>query len=214
MSDADVDTGREGRGPRSGPLLPRPQALRSRLAGLAIVAVAGCLAPAGGAAAREPSVAPDQLLPAHFLGVVRLRDTDGGAVALRVGQGAAQRTVPIFIGPVEAAAIGRLQRGERPHRPLTHELLSDLFPATGLELRRVVIDDLRDGIFYATLEVAAGAATVWVDARPSDGIALALARGAPLFVGPRVAASEPGPGDPSAEETPAAQPVAQRLRVP
>jgi bifunctional DNase/RNase len=55
---------------------------------------------------------------------------------------------------------------------------------------------------------------VWVDARPSDGIALALARGAPLFVGPRVAASEPGPGDPSAEETPAAQPVAQRLRVP
>lgn len=166
-------------------------------AALSLVALITLLVTAPPAAAREPSVPLDRLLPAEFLGVVRLRDGDSGAVALRVGaEPSQQRTVPIFIGPTEAAAIARQQRGERPHRPLTHELLADLFPATGLLLRRVVIDDLRDGTFFATLEVAVGERTVWIDARPSDGIALALARKAPIYVGPRVAASEPDPIDP------------------
>lgn len=174
----------------------RPRDRRCNVA-LALGAWAALLVTAPPACAREPSVPLERLLPAEFLGVVRLRDGDTGAVALRVGATPAQqRTVPIFIGPTEAAAIGRQQRGERPPRPLTHELLADLFPATGLELRRVVIDDLRDGTFFATLEVAVGDRTVWIDARPSDGIALALARKAPIFVGPRVAESEPDPVDP------------------
>jgi bifunctional DNase/RNase len=140
------------------------------------------------AGAREPSVPLSQLQPARFVGVIALPDGDGAAVALRVGQGEAERIVPIFVGMVEAAAIARAEQGIEPPRPLTHELLTDVLVATGANLLRVVIDDLRDGVFHATLEFSVGnrPGSVWVDARPSDGLALAVGRAVPILLGPRV----------------------------
>ena len=154
--------------------------------GLVLLAVTALATPL--ADAREPSVPLAQLQPARFAGVIALPGGDGAAVALRVGDGEAERIVPIFIGPVEAAAIARAERGVRPPRPLTHELLADVLAATGARLQRVVIDDLRDGTFHATLELRVGGArrSVWVDARPSDGLALAIGREVPILLGPRV----------------------------
>jgi bifunctional DNase/RNase len=158
--------------------------------------------------AREPNVPLAQLQPARFAGVVALPGGQGAAVALRVVDGGAERVVPIFIGPVEAAAIARAERGVQPPRPLTHELLSQVLAATGASLRRVVIDDLRDGVYYATLELRVGSppASVWVDARPSDALALAVARGVPILLGPRVVDAAVDPNAPLPAPPPGARP--------
>lgn len=142
--------------------------------------------------AREPVVAADDLVPAQYVGVARVPGGDGAAVALSVDEGAT--VVPIFIGLVEAAAIVRAERGLRPPRPMTHELLTDLLTAAGGTLVQVVIDDLREGVYYATVQLRVhGARLVWVDARPSDALALALRHAVPIRLGPAVVASAPDP---------------------
>lgn len=143
------------------------------------------------AAAREPVVAIDRLQRAEFVGVVLMPDGEGAAVGLRIIDG--DRVVPIFIGPVEAAAIARAERGVRPVRPLTHELLGDVMTAAGAAIRRVVIDDVRDGVYYATMEIRANGrgAGIWVDARPSDSLALALRYDVPILLAPSVIDSAP-----------------------
>lgn len=164
----------------------------SRLA-LAVIPFVVVLAWSQSATAREPTVPISQLQQAEYVGVALLPGGDGAAVALSVGKDDERRVVPIFIGPMEAAAIARVERGLRPPRPLTHELLGDIMSASGLNLRRIVIDDLRDGVFHATLEIRANGAdeSIWVDARPSDSLALALAQDAPILLGPSVVESAP-----------------------
>lgn len=90
-------------------------------------------------------------------------------VLLREVEG--ERYLPIWIGAVEASAIAFAQQGVESPRPLTHELLQRIIDALGDELTLVQIDDVDDGVFYATLTFASGAT---VSARPSDSIALAL----------------------------------------
>jgi len=84
------------------------------------------------------------------------------------------RYLPIWIGAVEASAIAFAQQGEATPRPLTHELLQRVIESLGDELTTVQIDDVSDGVFYATLVFSSGAT---VSARPSDSIALALRMG-------------------------------------
>ena len=181
---------------------------RPWLAGTMLAAAAWVAAPPA-AEARKPSVPMAELQPAQYAGVMLLPGGDSAAVALRIGSGDAERIVPIFIGPVEAAAIARVERGIKPPRPLTHELLGDILAATGARLQRVVIDDLRDGVFHATLELRVGsaAASVWVDARPSDGLALAVGRDVPILLGPRVIDAS---HDPNAPAPPASAPRGPR----
>jgi bifunctional DNase/RNase len=86
--------------------------------------------------------------------------------------------VPIWIGPSEAAAIAMVQQGVVPDRPMTHDLFASTLRALGIELHDVRITDLVGGVFMAELRLGATA----VGARPSDGIALALRMGAPVYV--------------------------------
>ncbi|HJR90264.1 MAG TPA: bifunctional nuclease family protein [Aeromicrobium sp.] len=85
-----------------------------------------------------------------------------------------ERYLPIWIGAVEASAIAFAQQGESTPRPLTHELLQRVIESLGEQLTLVQIDDVSDGVFYATLVFSSGAT---VSARPSDSIALALRMG-------------------------------------
>jgi bifunctional DNase/RNase len=169
--------------------------LHLRFTAVAAVALAqGIALPA---AAREPVVEAGRLQVAQYVGVAPVPGGDGAAVALAVDDGA--KVVPIFIGPVEAAAIDRAERGLRPPRPLTHELMADLLAAAGGAVDRVVIDDLRDGVYYATVSLRRhGGDRVWVDARPSDALALALRQRVPILLGPAVVASAADPGLPPA----------------
>ena len=100
-------------------------------------------------------------------------------VLLREVEG--DRYLPIWIGAVEASAIAFAQQGELTPRPLTHELLQRIIEALGDDLTTVQIDDVADGVFYATLVFTSGAT---VSARPSDSIALAIR------MGTRIEASE------------------------
>ena len=102
--------------------------------------------------------------------LVLLREVDG------------ERILPIWIGPAEAAAIAYAQQGVVPPRPLTHDLMRDVVSALGKSLSQVRITELRDGIFYAVLDlVGEPASRVEVSARPSDAIALALRTGSPIY---------------------------------
>jgi len=94
------------------------------------------------------------------------------------------RTLTIVIGYNEVQAIDRFVKDQRPPRPLTHDLVSNLIEASGCRVDRVDITELRNGTFYAMIRLERPDGTVAeVDARPSDAVALATALKAPIFVG-------------------------------
>ena len=102
----------------------------------------------------------------------------GGAYALILREVEGNRRLPIIIGQAEAQSIALEMEGIKPPRPLTHDLMKNIIAAFGAELTDVVIDDLRDGTFYAKLNID----NQMIDSRPSDAIALAVRYGAQIFV--------------------------------
>ncbi len=92
------------------------------------------------------------------------------------------RVLPIWIGPPEAMAIQRLIQQEAFPRPLTHDLIALVIEGLKAKVSRIVISDLREGTFYATLFIERDAQVLAIDARPSDTIAIALRTKAPVFV--------------------------------
>jgi bifunctional DNase/RNase len=93
-----------------------------------------------------------------------------------------ERVLPIWVGIFEANAIQLQMEGVQTPRPMTHDLLKTVIDELGGHLERIVVCDLRDNTFYATLHVLSPAGPRVVDARPSDAIALALRTGARIFV--------------------------------
>jgi bifunctional DNase/RNase len=118
----------------------------------------------------EMSIKGLMIDPVTNMPIVILRDADN------------QRALPIWVGPVEANAIALQIENVSPQRPMTHDLLRTLLVELGTTLVRVVIADLREGTFYAYLELSRRGETIFVDARPSDAIALSLRAKAPVFV--------------------------------
>lgn len=91
--------------------------------------------------------------------------------------------LPIWIGVFEAAAIAMELQGAKPPRPMTHDLLKNSIEALGGKLARVVINDVKEGTFFAAVEVELkDGKTTGLDARPSDAIALAVRGHVPIFV--------------------------------
>jgi uncharacterized protein len=97
-----------------------------------------------------------------------------------------KRHLVMVIGPAEATGIAVPLQGMTPPRPLTHDLFMTLFGRLKVHVTRAVITDLRDDIYYATLELAAPGGTLTLDARPSDAIALAVRAKVPVLVEDRV----------------------------
>jgi bifunctional DNase/RNase len=96
------------------------------------------------------------------------------------------RVLPIWVGPVEANAIALQVENVQAPRPMTHDLLRNVLAELGAALTRVVITDLHDNTFYAYLELKRGSEVIFVDARPSDALALSIRTRAPVFVDTRV----------------------------
>jgi hypothetical protein len=65
---------------------------------------------------------------------------------------------------------------------MTHDLLKSVIDELGGRLDRIVVSELKDNTFYATLRLRSPKGALSVDARPSDAIALALRSGARIFV--------------------------------
>jgi len=90
------------------------------------------------------------------------------------------------IGIAEATGIAVPLQGVTPPRPLTHDLFLTLFGRLKVTLTRVVINDFRDDIYYATISLTAGGPEMQLDSRPSDAIALAIRAKVPVLVEDRV----------------------------
>ena len=94
--------------------------------------------------------------------VIFLREIDGS------------RAFPILIGLFEATSIDRRVKGEVPHRPLTHDLLKNTIEQMGGVAQDVVINNLQDHTYFATIRVRRDDDLLEIDSRPSDAIALAV----------------------------------------
>ncbi len=110
--------------------------------------------------------------------------SDSQVIILKERDG--ERHLPILIGIHEALAIDRRLKGLQTPRPMTHDLLAKVVEEMGGELEKIIVSDLRDHTFYATLVIRRDGELIEVDSRPSDAIALGVAAGTPIFVESRV----------------------------
>ncbi len=95
---------------------------------------------------------------------------------------ASDLVLPIWVGVFEANAIAlELEKTATP-RPMTHDLLRNLARGLNASVEKVVVSDLKEDTFYATIWLRQGNEQVAMDARPSDAIALALRFDCPIFV--------------------------------
>jgi uncharacterized protein len=92
-----------------------------------------------------------------------------------------ERFLPIWIGAVEATSIAFALQGVVTARPMTHDLMRDLLANLEVSVERIVVTELRDGTFYAEIQMRQNGAAVTVSSRPSDAIALAVRTSVPIF---------------------------------
>jgi bifunctional DNase/RNase len=92
-----------------------------------------------------------------------------------------ERYLPIWIGTAEATAIAFALQGVVTARPMTHDLMKNLLEELGVDVQRIRITELREGTFYASIDLSRNGSSVEVSSRPSDAIALAVRVGVPIF---------------------------------
>jgi len=143
-----------------------------------------------GAPVLMPGTAPraeePKLYEMEVLGVATDQESGQTTLLLRGKQG--QQELTLFIGPFEAQNIAVPLQQVKPPRPLTHDLALTFLSTFHSRLRRVIISDLKENTYYATLYLEADGKEVTLDSRPSDAIALALRAGAPIYANDRALA--------------------------
>lgn len=110
--------------------------------------------------------------------------SSGIVVVLREKGG--KRLLVLEIGPMEANAIAMAIEGVEPPRPLTHDLLSNVIGGLRHKVSSVAVVNLKNGTFFGQITLEGPGGPVVIDSRPSDGIALALRQGAPIYASDRV----------------------------
>jgi len=93
-----------------------------------------------------------------------------------------ERYLPIWIGPYEAEAITVALQEIEVSRPQTHDLVKNILTNLDAKLTQVIINDLKDDIFFGTLIITTKDKEMKVDVRPSDAIALAVREHIPIMV--------------------------------
>ena len=86
----------------------------------------------------------------------------------------AERYLPIWIGPAEADAIAVKLQGVNVPRPLTHDLMCSVIDTLGVNIKYILVNDLKNDTFYAKIVLNVDGTQVEVDSRPSDALALAV----------------------------------------
>ena len=97
-----------------------------------------------------------------------------------------ERYLPIWIGAVEATAIAFALQGIETPRPMTHDLMRDMLGELNVNVESIVISDLVEQTFYATIKMATATGTPEVSSRPSDAIALAVRLNTPIYAAEEV----------------------------
>lgn len=117
------------------------------------------------------------------LEVIALSDStaSGNTFAIVLGEKTGNRRMPVIIGAYEAQAIAIALEQMKPARPLTHDLFKNFGDAFQIRLEEIVINDLREGVFFARLVCRSSALHQEIDARTSDAIALAIRYQCPIY---------------------------------
>jgi bifunctional DNase/RNase len=106
--------------------------------------------------------------------------TQTPAVVLKEENG--ERFLPIWIGINEANAIMMELESIKFERPLTHDLIKNIFSTLGIKLKKIEVSDLKHSTYYATLYIEHNGKEYEIDSRPSDAIAIALRLGSDIYV--------------------------------
>ena len=109
-------------------------------------------------------------------------DTESNSPILILKEENGERTLPIWIGLLEATAIATEMEKIEFARPMTHDLSVNLLKTMEIKIPRIEISDLRDNTYYALITLKQGDREITVDARPSDAVAIALRAEARIFV--------------------------------
>jgi bifunctional DNase/RNase len=108
--------------------------------------------------------------PVTNMPIVVLKDVQGQAI------------LPIWVGVFEANAIAlEIEKVQTP-RPMTHDLLRNVFLGLDVRVQKIVVTDLKDDTFFAVIWVDRSGEMMTIDSRPSDALALALRMDCPIFV--------------------------------
>lgn len=91
-------------------------------------------------------------------------------------------SLPIWVGYPEATAIALEIENVVTPRPMTHDLIKNIFEGLSADVNHIVVNDLKNNTFYAVISVNINGDLVDVDSRPSDAIAVALRMKVPIFV--------------------------------
>jgi len=106
--------------------------------------------------------------------IVILKEADG------------ERSLPIWIGLLEANAIASELEGIKFSRPMTHDLLKNMMDMLGVEVKSVEVSDLKNDTYFASIRIIHNGREISIDARPSDALALSLRYGIPIFASEEV----------------------------
>lgn len=140
-----------------------------------------------GSHAREPMISIEELVPVELATVAM--DPVSGTPVVVLREAGTGDVVLIYIGVEEAIAIIRSLEAVQTPRPMTHDTAAALIGAMGGKLERVMVDALVDNAYYGVLDVRLDDdpnTPVYIDTRPSDGLALAVRTGASILVAPEV----------------------------
>src|SRR4029450_10864398 len=108
--------------------------------------------------------------PLSNMALVILRDLEGN------------KALPIWVGIPEADARSLEIQPVPTPRPMTHDLIKNILEGINATVTRIVVNDLKDSTFFATIFLSLEGREVHIDSRPSDAIAIALRVKAPIYV--------------------------------
>ena len=126
----------------------------------------------------------NNLVPLKVHGVLVDPNTDTQIVILRDERNS--EVLPIWVGTAEGTSIRLALEGVIPPRPMSHDLINSFAEHLGFNISQVVVTEVKNNTYYATIQLTCNGFERTIDSRPSDAIALALRTKSPIFVTPEV----------------------------
>ncbi len=91
-------------------------------------------------------------------------------------------SLPIWIGPAEATSIYTSLSGKKFERPMTHDLMRIVIDVLEAEVSKVEVTGIKNDTYFARIVMKRDGEIYYIDARPSDSIALALRTESSIYV--------------------------------